>query len=88
MNTGEIYITVEDFMKLTGGYSRPYARRKLLQLRKEIGKGRHSLTIGDYCRITGDDYSEIFAFLRGRYPAWLPTADPSPTPPNSREQAK
>ncbi len=86
MNTGEIYITVDDLMKLTGGYSRPYARRKLFQLRKEIGKEEHSLTIGDYCRITGDDYAEIYAFLRGSFPPWLPRDNPVTAPPKPMDQ--
>lgn len=75
MYQGDIYLTAEDIMKLTGGYSRRSALRKLSRLRKEAGKGDHGLTIGDYCRITGDDYAEIFAFLRKRIPEWLQPPD-------------
>ncbi len=74
MYVGEIYLTVDDLMKLMGNYSRTYAQRKHRQLRKEAGKGSHGLTIGDYCRLSGDDYAEIYAFLRGEIPKWLSEA--------------
>ncbi len=77
MNQGEIYLTVEDLMRLIGSYSVDYTRRRYRQLRKETQKTSKSLTIGDYCRITGDDYLEVFTFLRGRPPAFVPGDKPS-----------
>ncbi len=72
MFEGDIYLSVQDLMKLMGSYSEKYGRHKHLELRKELGKKRKTLTIGDYCKLTGDDYTEIFTFLRGKAPEWLP----------------
>ena len=77
MTQGEIYLTVEDLMRLIGSYSVDYTRRRYRQLHKETKKTSKSLTIGDYCRITGDDYLEVYCFLRGSLPAYVPESEPS-----------
>ncbi len=77
MYIGDIYIKPEDIMKLSGVTNRRYALRLLSGLRKEAGKGEHGLTIGDYCRVTGDDYREIYTFLRGHLPPWREGRNPA-----------
>ena len=71
MYQGDIYIDLDDLMKLMGTISLQYARKKHRALRREAGKKETCLTIGDYCKITGDDYAEIYGFLRGKAPPWV-----------------
>ncbi len=73
MNWGEIYLSVEDLKKLMGSYSQEYARNKHKKIRDELGKSDGSLTIGDYCRYSGDNYEEIYIFLRGKRPPQVPS---------------
>ena len=68
---GKIYIDVDDLMKLMGNYSRVYASRKHLKLRNEIQQGKKELSIGDYCKLTQSNYTEVYAFLRGELPPWV-----------------
>ena len=70
MYQGEIYLSIQDMMRLMGSYNRNYAQRKHKAMREQIRKGKAGLSIGDFCRLTGDDYNEIYAFLRGKLPLW------------------
>lgn len=68
MFNGEIYLSVEDLMRLMGINSRPYAYSKHKKLRHEIRPQKGSLLISEFCELTGDDYREVFRFLRGKDP--------------------
>lgn len=71
MYQGEIYLSIDDLQKLIGSTNRDYARKKHRAMRLEIDKNYGNLTIADFCQLTGDDYAEVFSFLRGYPPPWL-----------------
>lgn len=64
MNRGEIYLSVDDMMKLMGSYSRGSAYRKHLEIRRRIAVGKKNLTVKEYCEVMGEDFKVVWGFLR------------------------
>jgi molybdenum cofactor biosynthesis enzyme len=71
MYRGEIYIIPEDLIKLKGcSRSRAYAEHKTI--REAVKPGSCSLTIWDFCKYMDQDYLQVYMFLRGHPPSFLP----------------
>jgi hypothetical protein len=66
MYNGEIFLSVNDMMKLMGNDVYEYARKRHKAVRDAIKPGKSALTILEFCRHEGLIYEDIWKYLRDR----------------------
>ena len=64
MYYGEIFLTIQDMMKLMGTSTYENGRRRHKVVRDAIRKGKCCLTIREFCRHEGLVYEDIWKYLR------------------------
>jgi hypothetical protein len=66
MYNGEIFLSIQDMMKLLGSHNYENARKRHKAVRDAIKPGKKSLSIHEFCKHEDLDYEEIWKYLRDR----------------------